>query len=50
MPASAPPIWGRKSTRATHTAQTMGKGRPRAAIVTPTTTPAMSDVSRSPKT
>ena len=50
MPASAPPIIGRKSTSATHSAHRSGKGSPRTASVTKTTTPAMTDVSRSPTT
>ena len=48
MPASAPPIIGRKSTRATHSPHSSGYGTPRTSSVTNTTMPAMSEVSRLP--
>ena len=48
MPARAPPIIGRKSTRATHRPHSSGNGTPRISSVTNTTVPAMSEVSRSP--
>jgi hypothetical protein len=48
MPARAPPIIGRKSTRATHRPHSSGNGTPRISRVTNTTIPAVSEVSRSP--
>ncbi len=48
MPASAPPIMGRKSTRATHSAHRNGNGTPTVASATKITTPAMREVSRLP--
>src|ERR1700750_368059 len=48
MPARAPPIIGRKSTRATHRPHSSGNGTPRICSVTNTTVPAMSEVSRLP--
>ena len=50
MPARAPPTMGRKSTMATHSAHSSGKGSPRATRSTKTTTPAISDVARLPAT
>ncbi len=44
MPARAPPIMGRKSTRATHRAQRNGNGTPMISSVTNTTAPAMTEV------
>ena len=44
IPASAPPIIGRKSTRATHSAHRNGNGTPVASSVTNTTTPAITEV------
>ena len=48
MPARAPPIIGRKSTRATHSPHSSGNGTPRISSVTNTTIPAVSEVSRLP--
>ena len=48
MPARAPPIIGRKSTRATHRPHSSGNGTPRISSVTNTTVPAVSEVSRLP--
>ena len=48
MPARAPPIIGRKSTRATHRPHSNGNGTPRISSVTNTTIPAISEVSKSP--
>ncbi len=48
MPASAPPIIGRKSTRATHSAHRNGYGTPVTSSVTKTTTPAMTEVRKLP--
>ena len=48
MPASAPPIIGRKSTSATHSAHRNGNGTPSSSSVASTTTPAMSDVAKLP--
>ena len=50
MPASAPPIIGRKSTMVTHSPHSSGKGSPRAATSAKMTTPAISDVDRLPTT
>jgi hypothetical protein len=50
MPASAPPIMGRKSTIATHSPHSSGNGSPRAAMSAKMTTPAISDVARLPTT
>src|SRR5258708_4720550 len=47
MPARAPPIMGRKSTRATHSAHRNGNGTPVSIRATSTTTPAMSEVNHS---
>jgi hypothetical protein len=50
MPARAPPIMGRKSTMATHSAHSSGNGSPRAARSAKMTTPAISEVDRLPTT
>ncbi len=44
IPASAPPIIGRKSTSATHSAHRYGNGTPVTMSVTNTTTPAITEV------
>src|SRR5262249_57893159 len=44
IPARAPPTCGRKSTRATHSAQSSGNGIRRARSVKKTTTPAITEV------
>ena len=48
MPARAPPIIGRKSTSATHSAHRYGNGTPVASSATNTTIPAMSEVRKLP--
>ena len=48
MPASAPPIIGRKSTSATHSAHSNGNGTPVTSSVTKTTIPAISEVRKLP--
>jgi len=48
MPARAPPIMGRKSTKATHSAHRNGNGTPITSRVTNTTAPAMSEVRKFP--
>ncbi len=48
IPANAPPIIGRKSTRATHMAHSCGYGTPRMVSVMNTTTPAMTEVMKFP--
>ena len=48
IPATAPPIMGRKSTSATHRAHRSAKGTPRRTSVTNTTMPAMIEVMKLP--
>ena len=48
IPATAPPIMGRKSKSATHRAHSKANGTPRITRVTKTTTPAMIDVMKLP--
>ena len=48
MPARAPPIIGRKSTSATHSAHSRGNGTPSTARSTRTTTPQMIEVRKFP--